>query len=134
MVAVPALAVSTVIGPAMAEVADHLRPALEPIVTVSRRPVDRITAPAAIVTAGEPLLRLGGTYCLYELHLAVALIAGRFDAAGTWDTLLDLSDTAFAALETLEGCQPDGLGRVGPVSVGGVDYLAGLIDLTLYRN
>ncbi len=118
----------------MAEVAAILRPPLEPLVTVSARPVDRITAPGVIVTAGEPLLQLGGTYCLYVLHFGVAIVAGRFDGAGTWDTLLAISEAAFGALETLEGCEPEGLGRVGPVAVAGVDYLAGIIDLTLYRN
>ena len=134
MVAVPTLAVSSVIGPAMRELADHLRPVLEPVVTVYGRPVDKLIAPAAIVTAGEPLLQLGGTYCLYELHLAVAVVAGRFDAAGTWDTLIDVAETVQAALETLDGCESVSLGRVGPVAVAGVDYLAGIHDVTLYRN
>ena len=134
MVAVPTLTASTVIGPAMREVADHLRPALEPIVTVYPRPVDRLSAPAAIVTAGEPLILLGSTYCLYELHLAVAVVAGRFDGAGTWDLLLDVGEAVLARLETLDGCEPLGMGRVGPVAVAGVDYLAGIHDLTLYRN
>jgi hypothetical protein len=64
----------------------------------------------------------------------VVVIAGRFDLAGTWDTLMATEDAAVAVLEPLAGLELPSTGRVGPVEAAGVDYLAAVIELTMYRN
>jgi hypothetical protein len=118
----------------MAEVADALRAGVGSAVTVSARPVDTVTAPALIVTAADPFLTVGGSHCLYTVRLGVVVIAGRFNLAGTWDTLVSLGESAFGICESLDGVAVEGLGRVGPVEAAGIDYLAGVIDLTMYRD
>jgi hypothetical protein len=118
----------------MAEVADALRDGFGSEVTVSPRPVDTVTAPALIVTAADPFLVTGGTHCLYTVRLAVVTIAGRFNLAGTWDTLVSISESAFVICESLDGVAVESLGRVGPVEAAGVDYLAGVLDLIMFRD
>jgi hypothetical protein len=123
-----------IVAPAMAEVATALSDGLPAAVTVWARPVDTVTAPAVVVTAADPLLTSGGSHCLYTVRLSVVVIAGRFTLAGTWDTLISLGESSYAICETLDGVVVEALGRIGPVEAGGIDYLAGVLDLTMFRD
>jgi hypothetical protein len=123
----------TLLKDTMHEIADALAAEVDATVVVSARPVDAVVAPQLVVTAGASWMQPGGSLCERLIGLAVVIYAGRYDLAGTWDQLTDLSELAYRTLEDLPRMDVTSLARAGRYTVAGVDHLGAVINFNVYR-
>ena len=87
--------------------------------------------PAVVVWGGQPYReRLANGACWGLVHVRVALM--RPVAAEAYDELDALLDTVASALETDSRLMVDAIAGIEYVNVGGVDYVAGRLDASVY--
>lgn len=88
---------------------------------------ERLNPPAAIVTAGDPYVEQGMTYCTFKVSLQIHLLAGTQVNKKATDALDDLILTA---LQATDGWDIEAVAEPSTFTTNNAEYLGTVIRLS----